>query len=109
MQIMLQHGGRPHWAKDFHIAGDRDFAPLYSHWHDFKRLREEVDPTGVFVNAFARRTFGLSGGGPGVLTSGGDALASPAQPGSPLVDKRAVDSTAPACATTKPDGPASGH
>lgn len=57
--IMRELGGRPHWAKDFSLRGDAGFAQLYPRWADFKRLRAEMDPRGVFVNDFVRRTFGL--------------------------------------------------
>lgn len=58
-EIMAAYGGRPHWAKDFHYRGDNDFARVYPRWNDWKRLREKVDPDGVFLNPWARRTLGL--------------------------------------------------
>jgi hypothetical protein len=58
--MMLAFGGRPHWAKDFHLRGDAHFAPLYLRWHDFKRVRASMDPCGVFVNPFVKRTLGLT-------------------------------------------------
>ena len=62
---MRSLGGRPHWAKDFALRGDADFAPLYPRWHDFKRLRAQLDPDGVFVNDWLRETLGLPVGGRG--------------------------------------------
>lgn len=56
---MLRFSGRPHWAKDYHIGGDEHFARLYPRWHDFKALRERLDPDGTFLNAHLRATLGL--------------------------------------------------
>lgn len=79
-RIFLRLGGRPHWAKAYSIAGDADFGALYPMWAEFKRLRELVDPQGLFVNAWARRVLGLGGGAeatPGGRGGGGRAAAHP--------------------------------
>ena len=52
--ICARHGGRPHWAKEFSLAGDADFAPRYPRWGDFKALRARLDPTGMLVNPWLR-------------------------------------------------------
>jgi xylitol oxidase len=44
---------RPHWAKLF-IARAEQVAPHYGRLTDFRRLREELDPRGVFVNDWLR-------------------------------------------------------
>jgi L-gulonolactone oxidase len=72
-RILAAHGGRPHWAKDFGLRGDAGFARAYPLWHHFKALRERVDPTGVFANAWARRTLGLLPPGGGGQVEGTDA------------------------------------
>jgi hypothetical protein len=56
---MAAYGGRPHWAKVFHFAGDADFERAYPRWHEWKALRASVDPTGLFVNDWAARVLGL--------------------------------------------------
>lgn len=56
---MAALGGRPHWAKDFALAGDAGFGGLYPRWGDFKAARAAADPHGVFVNTFVARTLGL--------------------------------------------------
>ena len=58
--ICARYGGRPHWAKDFHFRGDADFAPVYPRWADFKALRASLDPHGLFLNPWARRTLGIA-------------------------------------------------
>lgn len=61
-RLMRELGGRPHWAKEFALAGDVDFAAMYPRWHDFKALRSELDPEGVFANEWLRHTLGLGMG-----------------------------------------------
>lgn len=56
---MARLGGRPHWAKDFALAGDAGFAVRLPRWHDFKALRARLDPGRIFVNDYVRRTLGL--------------------------------------------------
>jgi len=57
-RVMAAHGGRPHWAKEFHFAGDAHFAPVYPRWAQFKALRRALDPDGLFLNRWARRVLG---------------------------------------------------
>jgi FAD-linked oxidoreductase len=50
-------GGRPHWGK----LHDLDAAALrlrYPRFDDFLRVRKEVDPDGVFTNAYVDRVLG---------------------------------------------------
>jgi FAD-linked oxidoreductase len=55
--IMGAYGGRPHWGKrHFRHAGD--LAPLYPRWTDFQRVRERLDPRGVFSNDYTDRVLG---------------------------------------------------
>ncbi|MGH8444414.1 MAG: D-arabinono-1,4-lactone oxidase [Solimonas sp.] len=51
--------GRPHWA----MAHDKtvsDFQRLYPRFDEFRRLREELDPRGLFLNPHLGRLFGAS-------------------------------------------------
>jgi FAD/FMN-containing dehydrogenase len=54
--IFRAHGGRPHWGK-MHSLSARELAPLYPRWEEFQRLRRQLDPNGLFRNAFTRRLF----------------------------------------------------
>ena len=57
--ICARAGGRPHWAKEFSLAGDVGFRERYPRWDDFKKLRARLDPTCIFVNPWLQRTLGL--------------------------------------------------
>jgi FAD-linked oxidoreductase len=47
-------GGRPHWAKEFDLTPE-DLRALYPRYEDFRRVRADVDPAGMFRNAFLDR------------------------------------------------------
>ena len=64
-EAMAALGGRPHWAKDFALAGDAGFAARFPKWREFKALRARLDPGGLFVNEYVRRTLGLGDGDEG--------------------------------------------
>lgn len=48
-ELMQKYNGRPHWGKEFNLDADR-LRQLYPRWDDFRRLRQELDPDGVFLN-----------------------------------------------------------
>jgi FAD-linked oxidoreductase len=54
--IFRAYGGRPHWGK-MHNLTAKELAPLYPRWDDFQRLRERLDPGGLFMNDWLRRLF----------------------------------------------------
>jgi FAD/FMN-containing dehydrogenase len=56
--IFVAHGGRPHWGK-LHTRKAADLAALYPDWSRFQSLRRELDPSGVFANAYLRELFAL--------------------------------------------------
>ena len=58
-QILLRHGGRPHWGK-LHTLGADQFAERYPRFDQVRRIRAEVDPDGLFGNPYLRRVFGSS-------------------------------------------------
>lgn len=58
-QIMLSLGGRPHWAKAFELT-EKDFLKLYPQWPQFVKIRQQLDPNGVFANPFVKRVFDQS-------------------------------------------------
>lgn len=56
-KIVAEVGGRPHWGK----LHDLDAAALrerYPRFDDFLRVRREVDPSGLFGNAYTDRVLG---------------------------------------------------
>jgi L-gulonolactone oxidase len=61
--LMLQLGGRPHWAKSFR-AGHEILRDLYPKWDDFQKLRETFDPRGVMYNSYTERVLGPVSGEP---------------------------------------------
>ncbi|HKS46661.1 MAG TPA: D-arabinono-1,4-lactone oxidase [Amycolatopsis sp.] len=58
--IVAEVGGRPHWGK-MHDLDAVALAKLYPHFDDFLRVRKEVDPAGVFSNAYLDRVLGPAG------------------------------------------------
>jgi L-gulono-1,4-lactone dehydrogenase len=55
--IMSSYEGRPHWGKR-HFQTAETLARLYPRWDDFARVRSELDPDGVFRNAYTDRVLG---------------------------------------------------
>jgi FAD-linked oxidoreductase len=55
--VFHKYQGRPHWGK-WHSLRDRQLAPLYPRWEEFKRLRRELDPRGRMLNPHLRSLFG---------------------------------------------------
>ncbi|ESO97787.1 hypothetical protein LOTGIDRAFT_208933 [Lottia gigantea] len=58
-KIMSDVGGRPHWAKD-HKYGREEFQNLYPQFDTFCKIRERLDPNGMFLNSNLERVFGNS-------------------------------------------------
>ena len=54
---MKQLGGRPHWGKRLTLSREEAWK-LYPMYGRFNEIRKELDPTGVFANAFIRDLFG---------------------------------------------------
>ncbi|KAF9264584.1 gulonolactone oxidase Lgo1 [Marasmius fiardii PR-910] len=53
-RVLSSHHGRPHWAKS-HQLRPEDLRKRYSHFDDFVRVLEEVDPKGMFRNEYIQR------------------------------------------------------
>jgi len=49
--IFKAYGGRPHWGKVHYLDGST-LANLYPRWSDWWRVRDGLDPKGVFLNDF---------------------------------------------------------
>lgn len=59
-ELMRSYEGRPHWGKEFTASAD-SLRAAYPRWDDFQRLRQELDPAGVFLNRHLQQVFGLGG------------------------------------------------
>ncbi|GAA1850476.1 D-arabinono-1,4-lactone oxidase [Microbacterium koreense] len=57
-QIMLSHGGRPHWGK-MHSLDAAELRTRYERFDDFVALRDRLDPGRVFGNAYLTRVLGV--------------------------------------------------
>jgi L-gulono-1,4-lactone dehydrogenase len=55
--IATANGGRPHWGK-LHGLDAARLRARYPRFDDFRRVRAEVDPTGVFRNDYLDRVLG---------------------------------------------------
>jgi hypothetical protein len=51
--------GRPHWAKSFTL-GSNQLNKLYPRYGDFIALRDNMDPKGMFANAYLDRVLGVA-------------------------------------------------
>lgn len=60
-RIMDGAGGRPHWGK-LHQLDAAALATRYPRFGEFQAVRRQVDPTGVFANAYLDRVLGPAGG-----------------------------------------------
>ncbi|KAK6488662.1 L-gulonolactone oxidase [Huso huso] len=55
-EIMQNAGGRPHWAKA-HSCTRKDFQRMYPGFQKFCSIREQLDPTGMFLNSYLEKVF----------------------------------------------------
>jgi L-gulono-1,4-lactone dehydrogenase len=53
--IMSEHAGRPHWGK-LHGLDASTLRARYPRFDDFRAVRAELDPDGVFANPYLDRT-----------------------------------------------------
>lgn len=58
--LMSAAGGRPHWGKE-HALTAEELRPRYPRFGQFVALRDRIDPTGVFTNAYLDRVLGPAG------------------------------------------------
>ena len=56
-EIMLAHGGRPHWGK-LHTLGAESLRERYPRFDDFLALRDRLDPEHRFSNRYLERVLG---------------------------------------------------
>ncbi|MGF2948653.1 D-arabinono-1,4-lactone oxidase [Microbacterium alcoholitolerans] len=57
-QIMLRHGGRPHWGKLHGLAAEQ-LRERYPRFDDFAALRDRLDPERLFGNRHLERVLGV--------------------------------------------------
>lgn len=57
--IFLKYDGRPHWGK-IHSLSAPEMAARYPMFNEFKRIRKEYDPDGLFLNSHIRQVLGVS-------------------------------------------------
>ena len=55
--IMNAHDGRPHWGK-LHFQTAETLRPRYPEWDRFVAVRNRLDPSGMFGNAYLDRVLG---------------------------------------------------
>jgi FAD-linked oxidoreductase len=55
-RIFKRHGGRPHWGK-WHSLTHDDLESVYPKWHDFIKIRSQLDPQGLWLNDHLRSLF----------------------------------------------------
>ncbi len=58
---MRELGGRPHWAKNFESDAQEMEGMYGKHLKEWRKVRESVDPEGMFLGAWHRRYL-LNGG-----------------------------------------------
>lgn len=56
-QIMLEHGGRPHWGK-LHTLNAEQLRERYPRFDDFTAVRDRLDPDRRFTNRYLDRVLG---------------------------------------------------
>ena len=56
--VFWKYEGRPHWGK-LHTLTGQQLDSLYPRWQEFKQLREQLDPTGKFLNPHLRRVLDI--------------------------------------------------
>ena len=56
-QIMLAHGGRPHWGK-MHTRGAEYLRGVYPRFDDFLAVRDRLDPERLFANPYLDAVLG---------------------------------------------------
>jgi FAD/FMN-containing dehydrogenase len=55
-EILDRYDARPHWGKHHFMTPDR-LERIYPRYHDFRKMRREIDPDGVFLNDHLRSLF----------------------------------------------------
>lgn len=58
-ELLKDFDYRLHWGKYLSHDSAAYLKPLYPKWDDFMRIREELDPDQVFVNAYWRKHLGI--------------------------------------------------
>ncbi len=51
--VFREFGGRPHWGKKHNLQG-KELSSLYPRWEAFLQVRQQMDPTGIFLNDYLK-------------------------------------------------------
>lgn len=62
-EIMMNYEGRPHWGK-IHFQDRKTLQTVYPELASFGELRDQVDPSATFTNAYLNRVLGRQSGIP---------------------------------------------
>lgn len=57
--IFIEYGGRPHWGKMHWLDADK-ISALYPCLAQFKNIRQQMDPQGIFLNNYLDKLLGIS-------------------------------------------------
>ncbi|MET0777265.1 MAG: D-arabinono-1,4-lactone oxidase [Pseudomonas mandelii] len=57
--VFWKYNGRPHWGK-LHTLNGKNLQPLYPRWQEFIQVRQELDPSGKFLNAHLSSILGVN-------------------------------------------------
>ncbi|KAF7593260.1 D-arabinono-1,4-lactone oxidase [Aspergillus hancockii] len=60
--LMREMGAKPHWAKNFKVTGHELQALYGKDMDEWSKVRQEVDPDGMFLGEWHRRNLALTGG-----------------------------------------------
>eukprot|EP01080_Neovahlkampfia_damariscottae_P000817 gene817-9067_t len=57
-KIFIKHQGRPHYGKH-HNRNATNLKHEFEKWDDFLKIRNQMDPDGIFLNDYLKNIFGL--------------------------------------------------
>ncbi len=57
--ILKKYGGRPHYGK-LNTFSHEDFEKAYTNWGQFKKIRNQLDPKGIFLNDYLKGIFKIA-------------------------------------------------
>lgn len=76
--LMREMGAKPHWAKNFTVTGNHELHALYgADMDEWLKVRNEVDPDGMFLGEWHHRNLPLSTGSAHVGDVSNDAFPLP--------------------------------
>lgn len=58
-RALLKYNGRPHWGKSFDFMVPAEAHRIYPQLNEFLKVREQLDPKGIFLNKELAGNFGI--------------------------------------------------